>query len=112
MHADVRKILLEQKLKTCNSEFVFPNTKGSMFMGNNVTRRLFKHVVKASDIGHVRLHDKRHTYSSLLLENNAPVKYVQEQMGHSSCRVTLDIYNHSKSKEIANEILTKVRKAS
>lgn len=114
MHADVRKILLEQKLKAGNSEFVFPNSKGGMFMGNNVTRRLFAPVMKASGIGHVRLHDTRHTYGSLLLENNAPVKYVQEQMGHSSCRVTLDIYNHSseKSKEVANEILTKVRKAS
>lgn len=114
MHADVRKILLEQKLKSGNSKFVFPNSKGGMFMGNNVTRRYFAPVLKASNIGYLRLHDTRHTYGSILLENNTPIKYVQEQMGHSSCKVTLDIYNHSseKSKEIANEIFTNVRKVS
>ncbi|HMC92049.1 MAG TPA: tyrosine-type recombinase/integrase [Allosphingosinicella sp.] len=39
---------------------------------------------------HVRLHDLRHTYASLLI---AP-KYIQVQMGHASIQTTLDRYGH------------------
>ena len=42
----------------------------------------------------IRLHDLRHTFGSLLLQNGAPIVYVKEQMGHSSIRVTVDTYGH------------------
>ncbi len=42
----------------------------------------------------IRLHDLRHTFGSLLLQNGASIVYVKEQMGHSSIQVTVDIYGH------------------
>jgi integrase len=39
-------------------------------------------------------HDLRHTYASLLIEQGAHPKYIQEQMGHSSIQVTMDVYGH------------------
>ncbi len=42
----------------------------------------------------VRFHDLRHTYASLLCGEGTPPKYVQEQLGHSSIQVTMDIYSH------------------
>jgi len=34
----------------------------------------------------------RHTYASLLLSNGESSAYVKEQLGHSSIKMTVDIY--------------------
>ena len=36
----------------------------------------------------------RHTVASLLIQNGEPLTYVNEQMGHSSIPVTVDVYGH------------------
>ena len=103
----LRKILLEQKLISNGSEYVFPNTIGEMYRGNHIYERYFIPVMKACNIGHFCFKDLRHTYGSQLIENGASYKYVQEQMGHSSPDITLGIYNHilPQSKERAMNIL-------
>lgn len=42
----------------------------------------------------MRLHDCRHTFASLLIQQKANPKYIQEQLGHGSIKVTMDIYGH------------------
>jgi integrase len=37
---------------------------------------------------------KRHTTASLPIQNGAPLVYVRDQLGHSSIKVTVDIYGH------------------
>jgi len=44
-------------------------------------------------MSHIRLHDLRHTHASLLLQAGVHPKIVQERLGHSSIRVTLDTYS-------------------
>lgn len=39
-------------------------------------------------------HDLRHTHASLLLAAGVDVKVIQERLGHSSARITLDTYSH------------------
>lgn len=39
-------------------------------------------------------HSLRHTHCTMLLENGAPMKYVQERLGHKDIKVTMNIYNH------------------
>jgi len=51
-------------------------------------------VPSAEGIRRVRLHDLRHTFGSLLIQNGASIVYVKEQMGHSSIQVTVDTYGH------------------
>lgn len=41
-----------------------------------------------------RLHDGRHTAATLLLERGVPARVVTEILGHSSSRITLDVYSH------------------
>jgi integrase len=36
----------------------------------------------------------RHSYASLLIDRNENPKYIQTQMGHSSIKITLDVYGH------------------
>lgn len=43
---------------------------------------------------YVRLHDLRHTFASLLIQNGESLAYVKEQMGHHSIKITVDTYGH------------------
>jgi len=49
---------------------------------------------KSLELRQIRLHDLRHTYASLMLQNGESVTYVKEQMGHHSIQVTVDLYGH------------------
>jgi integrase len=50
--------------------------------------------VRCSGVGPVRFHDLRHTYAALMVAAGAHPRCLQAQMGHSSIRVTLDLYGH------------------
>ena len=111
----VKQILLEQKMRFgSTSKFVFPNSDGNMYIGNNVAKRLFIPVMKACNIGHFRFHDLRHTYATQLIENKCNPRYVQEQLGHSSSSITLGIYTHSQdeSREYAKTIIENLDKVA
>jgi integrase len=42
----------------------------------------------------MRFHDLRHSTATLLLSMGVPMKVVQELLGHSSMKITADIYSH------------------
>jgi len=54
----------------------------------------FKRMVKPSGLRRIRLHDCHHTYATLALENNVPIKVISEVLGHSSPAFTMDVYSH------------------
>ena len=66
---------------------------GKLFY-HTTARRIFKAAVAKTGLDERRIHDVRHTYASILLSNNAPILYVSKQLGHSSVKMTLDIYSH------------------
>ena len=39
-------------------------------------------------------HSLRHTHATMLVENGAPLKYVQKRLGHKKIDVTMNIYQH------------------
>lgn len=42
----------------------------------------------------IRFHDLRHTFATLHIKNNQPLPYIRDQLGHSSIKVTVDLYGH------------------
>ncbi len=61
-------------------------------------QKLTEHILigcnKKAELSRIRFHDLRHEYASLLIEQGENVKYIQNQLGHSSPTVTLNIYAH------------------
>jgi integrase len=56
-------------------------------------RRYGRPAVKAAKIQkRVGFHSFRHTYTTLLTQNNEEVKVVQELLRHANSRITLDLY--------------------
>jgi integrase len=50
--------------------------------------------LKLRDFPRVRFHDLRHTHATQLLMAGVHPKVAQERLGHSTIRVTLDLYSH------------------
>ncbi len=48
--------------------------------------------LESAGLRHFRLHDLRHTFGSLLIQDGASLAYVRDQMGHSSIQITVDTY--------------------
>lgn len=75
-------------------DLVFPSDDGQLIERTYLLKEKFYPALTAAEVKHVRFHDLRHTFASLLLSNGENVKYVQKQMGHASPTVTLNIYAH------------------
>jgi integrase len=92
---DQRLLAAYQKGKTdITEELVFPSPDGGILDPDNLYHRYFVPVLAAAGIRKIRLHDLRHTFGSLLIQNGASIVYVKEQMGHGSIQVTVDTYGH------------------
>ncbi len=74
-------------------EWVFLSPDGHRWDDRNLQRG-FTRCLEASGLRRIRFQGLRHTFASLLIEQDAHAKYIQEQMGHSSISVTMDIYGH------------------
>ena len=73
---------------------VFPSPRGELLNDDNFRHRVFRSAVRRTKLTGFRFHDLRHTYAALMVAAGAHPKYLQAQMGHSSIRVTLDLYGH------------------
>jgi integrase len=57
-------------------------------------RKVFNKLLTDAKLRRVRFHDLRHTFATMLIEQGEGLAYVRDQMGHSSIKVTVDIYGH------------------
>lgn len=92
------EIIKEYKIQqTILSKIVFCNLEGGYLTPSVLERHYFSATLKLLNKEYpeqikIRLHDLRHTYATYLLSKGVPIKYVQEQLGHSSAKMTLDVY--------------------
>jgi integrase len=73
--------------------WVFPSLEGTALEERNV-RHVFKRLLAKAELREIRLHDLRHSFASLLLQQGESVVYVKEQLGHASIQITVDTYGH------------------
>jgi integrase len=56
--------------------------------------RTFSRQTAHAGLPPIRLHDLRHTWATLALQNGVHPKIVQERLGHANVSITLDVYSH------------------
>lgn len=102
---EVFRILRRQKSKQLDWQLqagqLWQNPDGLVFttpLGEHLTAsmvyREFKKAVKAINSPKTRIHDLRHSYAVLSLQNGDDIKTVQENLGHSTANFTLNVYGH------------------
>ena len=90
IHRTQQSVELEEN----EHDLVFTNTKGRPINGRNLTRRVFESALKRAGLRKVGFHALRHSYVSLLLSQGESIKFISRQVGHSSAKLTLDVYSH------------------
>ena len=74
---------------------LFTSPFGAPISPTNFSRRYFKPLIKKCRIADgFTFHCLRHTHATLLLQQGVNPKIVQERLGHSSIKVTMDTYSH------------------
>lgn len=61
---------------------------------------------KRHGLRHIRLHDLRHSSATLLIEQGASLKAIQERLGHKQHQTTADIYAHV-TKKVSRDLADK-----
>lgn len=72
---------------------VFGDNNGKPFQAATIYRRADR-AWEAQALGRLRLHQARHTYASFMIAAGVNAKALSSFMGHSSIKVTFDLYGH------------------
>jgi integrase len=73
---------------------MFPYITGKQIDPSWFRRKPWRKIFENADVPQIRIHDMRHTFASLLLQQGESLHYVKEQLGHASIQTTVDVYGH------------------
>ena len=100
--SDVIKLLSGLRDGGPNDDLVFPSENGHGFLSPTVVLR--RHLYPAMAAAQIRrvgptqekrtFHSFRHTFAKRALESGAQITWLSRHLGHSSLKVTTDIYGH------------------
>ena len=88
-------------------DFVCVNELGELIRPSYVTQH-FSDLLKKYGLRHIRFHDLRHTFTSVLIGQDVPLINVSNFLGHSDLSTTANIYAHldKASKQASANIIT------
>jgi integrase len=98
--ATLKAVLVERKTTTLRKgwsdvpAWVFISKEGTPYNRGNFRWRIWYKLLEKAGLRRIRIHDLRHTFASLLIQNGESLVYVKEQMGHYSIQLTVDTYGH------------------
>ncbi|MDD5400245.1 MAG: tyrosine-type recombinase/integrase [Sulfurimonas sp.] len=95
MLPQAKKFLKAQRLLTgLKNDFVFVNKKGSYYGSNTHFYNHFQKVLKNLNFEQRSLHNTRHTFASMMLNNGIDPLWVSHTLGHENLQITLNTYTH------------------
>ena len=88
-------------------DWVFSSSNGTPIDMKNLKNRQFRICLEKAGLRRIRFHDLRHSFSTILIQNGESIVYVQNQLGHSTIRMTIDVYTHwipSENRDAVNRL--------
>jgi integrase len=110
----VRKALLEQRRWLTGrfelgSEFVFPNGAGKPVEVHNFSFRVWPRIVKQAGVPYRALKQTRHTFATLMLQQGAPLDWLQRQMGHEDLQTLIRHYwRYINPQRLSSDVVAKL----
>ncbi len=92
--AEQGKMRLSLGDKWNGSENIFTTDDGRI-MNPSTGPKWFSEFLKKHGFPHIRFHDLRHTFATLLISYNVDVKTVSHKLGHASATTTMNFYVHN-----------------
>ena len=105
-----REFFKNQRLETgMNNSYLFLNTKNTYYGSNLALYKNYKSVLKKLNIEARTLHNTRHTFASMMLNNGIDLMWVSNTLGHENLDITLRVYTHfmPKKEKMVIEFLEK-----
>jgi integrase len=75
------------------SGLVFTTERGQPIHGTNLSKALYAHLDRLA-LPRVTVHDLRHSAATVLYAMGVPLPVISDMLGHSTIRVTSDLYRH------------------
>ena len=97
------KLLKEWQVQN-TSEFLFPNRNGTLANTDIPKTWINRFCHHHPELPFISFHTFRHTHASMLFHHHVPPKIIQHRLGHSSIKITMDIYVHLTDNEQQDSI--------
>ena len=95
MLPEAKKFLKAQQLETgLKDGFVFLNKQDNYYGSNTHFYNHFQKALKCLGLVRRSLHNTRHTFASMMLNNGIDPLWVSSTLGHENLNITLSIYTH------------------
>lgn len=69
-----------------------------MYIPKSSLFNAFSRILKKAGLPNIPIHKLRHTYCVIMMEAEADMKFIQEQLGHESKKITEEVYAHISKK--------------
>lgn len=92
-HDQVQNRLLHGDVYSNPNNLVFTDEIGK-HLSHSTVYHTFKRHIASVGIPEMRLHDLRHTYATISIQNGDDIKTVSQNLGHATVAFTLDTYGH------------------
>jgi len=96
---------------TAWGEPIHPDTASSLVPRLIQRHNEPKEGVQPDPLPHARLHDLRHVHATILLLAGVPVHVVAAGFGHADPSITLSVYAHVVSEQLAEVFAREIEKA-
>ena len=108
-HREVYRKMFQGSYNTQYLGYVCVNQLGELLRPSYVTDH-FRELLEKYGLRHIRFHDLRHTFASLLINQDVPLINVSNFLGHSDLSTTANIYAHldKASKQASADVISDI----
>lgn len=108
-HREVYRKMFQGSYNAQYLDYVCVNQLGELLRPSYVTDH-FRELLGKYGLRHIRFHDLRHTFASLLISKDVPLINVSNYLGHSDLSTTANIYAHldKASKQASADVISDI----